>query len=48
MTEDLCRVVVTSYLKQLRLTRMATGGEALAREAEQRGLGYLGYEAPAA
>ncbi len=48
MTEDLCRVVVTSYLKQLRLTRMATDGEALAREAEQRGLGYLGYEAPAA
>jgi len=43
MTEDLCRVVVTSYLKQLRLTRMATDCEALAREAEQRGLGYLGY-----
>src|SRR5436189_5913996 len=43
MTEDLCRVVVTNYLKQLRLTRMATDCEALAREAEQRGLGYLGY-----
>jgi DNA replication protein DnaC len=43
MTEDLCRVVVTNYLKQLRLSRMATDCEALAREAEQRGLGYLGY-----
>jgi len=43
MTEDLCRVVVTSYLKQLRLTRMATDCEALASFAEQRGLGYLGY-----
>ena len=48
MTEDLNRAIVTSYLKQLRLTRMATDCEALAREAEQRGLGYLGYEAPAA
>ena len=43
MTEDLSRAIVTSYLKQLRLTRMATDCEALAREAEQRGLGYLGY-----
>jgi DNA replication protein DnaC len=43
MTEDLSRTIVTSYLKQLRLTRMATDCEALAREAEQRGLGYLGY-----
>ncbi len=43
MTEDPRKTVVTNYLKQLRLTRMATDGEALAREAEQRGLGYLGY-----
>jgi len=43
MTEDPRKVVVSSYLKQLRLTRMATDCEALAREAEQRGLGYLGY-----
>jgi len=39
MTEDPRKVVVTSYLKQLRLSRMATDCEALAREAEQRGLG---------
>jgi DNA replication protein DnaC len=43
MTEDPRKAVVTSYLKQLRLSRMATDCEALAREAEQRGLGYLGY-----
>jgi DNA replication protein DnaC len=43
MTEDRSLVVVTSYLKQLRLTRMASDCQALAREAEQRGLGYLGY-----
>src|SRR5947208_13067513 len=43
MTEDPRKTVVTTYLKQLRLTRMATDYEALAREAEQRGLGYLGY-----
>jgi DNA replication protein DnaC len=43
MTEELSRAIVTSYLKQLRLSRMATDCEALAREAEQRGLGYLGY-----
>jgi DNA replication protein DnaC len=43
MTEDPRKTVVTTYLKQLRLTRMATDCEALAREAEQRGLGYLGY-----
>src|SRR5438128_11112268 len=43
MIEDPRRTVVTNYLKQLRLTRMATDCEALAREAEQRGLGYLGY-----
>jgi DNA replication protein DnaC len=43
MTEDRSLVVVTSYLKQLRLSRMAADCEALAREAEQRGLGYLGY-----
>ena len=43
MTEDLNHAIVMSYLKQLRLTRMATDCEALAREAEQRGLGYLGY-----
>jgi DNA replication protein DnaC len=43
MTEELSRTIVSSYLKQLRLTRMASDCEALAREAEQRGLGYLGY-----
>src|SRR2546430_3431035 len=43
MTEDPRKVIVSTYLKQLRLTRMARDCEALAREAEQRGLGYLGY-----
>ncbi len=43
MTEDLATTVVTTYLKQLRLSRMARDCESLAREAEQRGLGYLGY-----
>ena len=43
MTEDLATTVVTTYLKQLRLSRMARDCEAMAREAEQRGLGYLGY-----
>src|ERR1700686_1493877 len=35
--------IVNTYLKQLRLTRMARDCESLAREAEQRGLGYLGF-----
>ena len=43
MTETLRNEVVTTYLKQLRLLRMARDCESLAREAEQRGLGYLGY-----
>ncbi len=43
MTADARQAIVTSYLKQLRLTRMASDCEPLAREAEQRGLGYLGY-----
>src|SRR6202162_2973534 len=43
MTEDLRHEVVTTYLKQLRLSRMARDCEPLAREAEQRGLAYLGY-----
>ena len=43
MTDVLCQEVVTSYLKQLRLSRMARECEATAREAEQRGLGYLGF-----
>jgi DNA replication protein DnaC len=43
MTADLSQTIIKSYLKQLRLTRMATDYEALAREAESRGLGYLGY-----
>jgi DNA replication protein DnaC len=43
MPAELSQTIVKSYLKQLRLTRMATDYEALAREAEQRGLGYLGY-----
>lgn len=40
---ELNHAIVKSYLKQLRLTRIAMDYEALAREAEQRGLGYLGY-----
>jgi DNA replication protein DnaC len=43
MTEDVRQELVISYLKQLRLTRMARECEAVCREAEQRGLGYLGY-----
>src|SRR5579864_9200534 len=43
MNEEARKPIVQTYLKQLRLTRMATDCEALAREAEQRGLGYLGY-----
>src|SRR5690349_15225272 len=43
MTENIRHEVVTTYLKQLRLSRMARDCEPLAREAEQRGLGYLGY-----
>ena len=43
MTDTICHEVVTTYLKQLRLSRMARDCEPLAREAEQRGLGYLGY-----
>jgi len=43
MTEDLRNEMVITYLKQLRLNRIARDCESLAREAEQRGLGYLGY-----
>src|SRR5438132_10434453 len=43
MTEAIRNEVVTMYLKQLRLSRMARDCEAVAREAEQRGLGYLGF-----
>ena len=43
MTEDGRREIVITYLKELRMTRMARDCEAVAREAEQRGLGYLGY-----
>lgn len=43
MTDDLNRTIVTNYLKQLRLSRMATDCEPMAREAEERGLGYLGF-----
>jgi DNA replication protein DnaC len=43
MTEDARHELVVAYLKQLRLTRMARDCEAACREAEQRGLGYLGY-----
>ncbi len=42
MTEDLRNEIVITYLKQLRLHRIARDCESLAREAEQRGLGYLG------
>src|SRR5947207_15831717 len=43
MTEPIRHEIVIIYLKQLRLNRIARDCEALAREAEQRGLGYLGY-----
>jgi DNA replication protein DnaC len=43
MTEDIVSQVVTTYLKQLRLSRMARDCEALGSFAEQCGLGYLGY-----
>lgn len=43
MTEGLRNEMVITYLKQLRLNRIARDCESLAREAEQRGLGYLGY-----
>lgn len=43
MREDPKAAVVTGYLKQLRLSIMARDCESLAREAEERGLGYLGY-----
>ena len=42
MSEELSNEIVMTYLKQLRLSRMARDCEAVAREAEQRGLGYLG------
>src|SRR5947207_15296535 len=43
MTEETRKEIVMTYLKQLRLNRMARDCESMAREAEQRGLGYLGY-----
>ena len=43
MTEEVRQELVISYLRQLRLTRMARECAAISREAEQRGLGYLGY-----
>src|SRR5258708_6308597 len=43
MTEELSNEMVTMYLKQVRLSWMARECEAVAREAEQRGLGYLGF-----
>jgi DNA replication protein DnaC len=43
MKEDPMAAVVTTYLKQLHLSIMARDCESLAREAEERGLGYLGY-----
>ena len=43
MTEELSNEMVTMYLKQARLSWMARECEAVAREAEQRGLGYLGF-----
>lgn len=43
MTDDPKTTVVKSYLKQLHLARMVTECETVAREAEQRGLGYLGF-----
>jgi DNA replication protein DnaC len=43
MNEEARQQIVQTSLKQLRLTRMARACESLARQAEQRGLGYLGY-----
>ena len=43
MTEDARAAIVSTYLKQLRLPAMARDASRLAGEAEQRGLGYLGY-----
>src|SRR5207249_8590668 len=43
MSEELSNEIVMTYLKQLRLSRMARDCQAVAREAEQRGLGYLGF-----
>ncbi len=37
------QTILQSYLKQLRLPAMARECVALAREAEQRQVGYLGY-----
>ena len=42
MTDDPRAAIVATYLKQLRLPAMARDCTMLAREAEQRGLGYLG------
>ena len=39
MSVELSQEIVMTYLKQLRLARMARDCEAVAREAEQRGLG---------
>jgi DNA replication protein DnaC len=43
MTDNMGHEMVTTYLKQLRLSRMARDCEPLGSFAEQRGLGYLGY-----
>ena len=43
MSVELSQEIVMTSLKQLRLARMARDCEAVAREAEQRGLGYLGF-----
>src|SRR5690242_5081399 len=43
MTEDPRQALVGMYLKQLRLPAIARECAPLAREAEERGLGYLGY-----
>ncbi len=39
MTEETRKEIVMTYLKQLRLNRMARDCEPASREAEQRGLG---------
>lgn len=43
MTEDPRQALVGMYLQQLRLPAIARDCVPLAREAEERGLGYLGY-----
>ena len=42
MNDEARKPIITTYLKHLRLTRLARDCASASREAEQRGLGYLG------